>query len=308
MVVPDTLKFYSGPAERRADDMNTERATSIIMLISCPDQRGIVAAVTAFIAKYNGNIIHLVQHVDLTANVFFMRAEWEEQGFNLPRGEIGNAFRSIAENFQMQWELRFSDHTPRMAVFVSKEPHCLYDVFSRVQSGEWNVQVPVIVSNHPDLAPVAQAFGTDFKVFPITPDTKAEQEQREVELLKQNRVDFVVLARYMQIVSDSFVKQYPNRIINIHHSFLPAFAGAKPYHSAYARGVKIIGATSHYVTTELDTGPIIEQDIIRVSHRDSLDDFVRRGKDLEKIVLARAIWWHLQSRILVYNNKTVLFE
>jgi formyltetrahydrofolate deformylase len=278
------------------------------MLISCPDRKGIVAAVTAFIAKHNGNIIHLVQHVDEFENVFFMRVEWEEKGFDVPRHEIGDAFRPIAETFHMQRELRYSDSVPRMAVFVSKESHCLYDALSRVQAGEWTAQVPVIISNHSDLEPVAQKFGVDFKVFPVTQDNKAAQEKRELELLKQHKVDFIVLARYMQILSGAFVAQYPSQIINIHHSFLPAFPGAKPYHSAHARGVKIIGATSHYATADLDTGPIIEQDIIRVSHKDTVEDFIRRGKDLEKIVLSRAIWWHLQNKILVYNNKTVIFE
>ena len=287
---------------------NGAHSTSTILLISCPDRKGIVAAVTAFIAKHGGNIIHLVQHVDELENVFFMRVEWEEKGFDVPRSEIGNAFRGIAETFRMQWELRYSDEAPSMAVFVSKESHCLYDVLSRVQAGEWTAKVPVIISNHSDLEPVAQKFGVDFKVFPVTQETKAEVERRELELLKQRKVDFIVMARYMQILSPDFVARYPNQIINIHHSFLPAFPGAKPYHSAYARGVKIIGATSHYATADLDTGPIIEQDIIRVSHKDSVEDFIRRGKDLEKIVLARAIWWHLQNRILVYNNKTVIFE
>ena len=278
------------------------------MLISCPDQKGIVAAVTAFIAKHSGNIVHLVQHVDELENVFFMRVEWEEKGFDVPRCEIGRAFRAIAATFRMQWELRYSDYVPRMAVFVSKESHCLYDVLSRVQAGEWSAKVPVIIGNHPDLKPVAQKFGVDFKFFPVNQENKAEVEKRELQLLKRLKVDFVVMARYMQILSPDFVARYPNQIINIHHSFLPAFPGAKPYHSAYARGVKIIGATSHYATADLDTGPIIEQDIIRVSHKDSVEDFIRRGKDLEKIVLARAIWWHLQNRILVYNNKTVIFE
>ncbi len=288
--------------------MNAKRNSSIIMLISCPDRKGIVAAVTAFIAEHKGNIIHLVEHVDTEERVFLMRAEWEEKGFDLPRDRIGKSFDALAGKFRMQYELRYSDTVPRMAVFVSRESHCLYDVLSRVQSGEWTVEVPVIVGNHPDLEPVARKFGVDFKCFPVTPDNKANSEKGELDLLKEHRVDFVVLARYMQILSEPFVKAYENRIINIHHSFLPAFAGAKPYHSAHARGVKIIGATSHYVTSDLDTGPIIEQDIIRVSHRDSLDDFIRKGKDLEKIVLARAIWWHLQNRILVYNNKTVIFE
>jgi formyltetrahydrofolate deformylase len=283
-------------------------AHSAILLISCPDRQGIVAAVTRFIAEHHGNIIHLDQHVDFQGNIFLMRVEWEEAGFAIPRAEIGDRFRAIADEFRMQWELRWSDRVPNMAVFVSRDPHCLYDVLARVESGEWKVRVPVIVGNHPDLAPVAKTFGIPFETVPIESGNKAAQERRELDLLARHEVDFVVLARYMQILSPGFVDRFPNRIINIHHSFLPAFPGAKPYHSAYARGVKIIGATSHYVTSDLDMGPIIEQDIVRVSHRDSIEDFIRKGKDLEKVVLARAIWWHLQNRILVYNNKTVIFE
>ncbi len=282
-------------------------APSVILLISCPDRQGIVAAVTRFIAEHHGNIIHLDQHVDFEETVFLMRVEWEEHGFDLSRGAVAERFMPIADEFQMHWELRYSDAVPRMAIFVSKDAHCLYDVFARVKSGEWKVEIPVVIGNHPDLAPVAKTFGIPFETVPITPENKAEQERHELELLARHQADFIVLARYMQILSPDFVARFPNRIINIHHSFLPAFPGAKPYHSAYARGVKIIGATSHYVTSELDTGPIIEQDVIRVSHRDSLDDFVRKGKDLEKVVLARAIWWHLRNRVLVYNNKTVIF-
>ena len=289
-------------------NMNTEASRSFILLISCPDQRGIVAAVTTFISHNNGNIIHLDQHVDFQENVFFMRVEWEERGFAIARDRIPEQFHDIATKFRMQWQLHNSDAVSRMAVFVSKESHCLYDVLSRVQAEGWRVEVPLIVSNHPDLESVARNFGIAFHLFPMTGKNKDEQEKREIELLKQNRIDFVVLARYMQILSEPFVAAYPHRIINIHHSFLPAFPGAKPYHSAYARGVKIIGATSHYVTSELDTGPIIEQDIVRVTHKDALEDLIRKGKDLEKIVLARAIWWHIQNKILVYNNKTVIFE
>jgi formyltetrahydrofolate deformylase len=283
-------------------------APSTILLASCPDRRGIVAAVTRFIAEHHGNIVHLDQHVDFEENVFLMRVEWEEHGFDLPRAETGERFRPIADEFEMRWELRYSDTVPRMAVFVSKDAHCLYDVLARVRSGEWKVEIPVVISNHADLASAAAAFRIPFEIIPLTSDTKAEQERRELSRLEMHRADFIVLARYMQILSPDFVAHYPNRIINIHHSFLPAFPGAKPYHSAYARGVKIIGATSHYVTTDLDSGPIIEQDIIRVSHKDSLEDFIRKGKDLEKVVLARAVWWHLQNKILVYNNKTVIFE
>ena len=288
--------------------MSADSTRSIVLLISCPDRKGIVAAVTAFLAKNNGNIIHLDQHVDFEENVFFMRVEWEEKGFALPHGRIAEAFQPIADEFRMRWELRYSDYVPRMALFVSKESHCLYDVLSRVQAGEWQVEVPVVVGNHRDLEPVAAKFGIEFRHVPVTAEHKEAQEAQELELLREKRADFVVLARYMQVLSPKFVAEYPNRIINIHHSFLPAFPGAKPYHSAYARGVKIIGATSHYVTADLDTGPIIEQDIIRVSHKDSLEDLIRKGKDLEKIVLARAVWRHLENKILVYNNKTVIFE
>ena len=288
--------------------MKTNRSRSITLLISCPDRKGIVATVTNFIALHNGNVIHLEQHVDLEENVFFMRVEWAESGFDLPYGRIASAFRKIADDFKMRWELRDSDTVPRMAVFVSKEPHCLYDILSRVRSGEWTVNVPLVIGNHPDLAPVARRFGVPFHAFPITRAGKAKQERKELSLLQKHGVDFIVLARYMQILSPDFVRRYPNRIINIHHSFLPAFPGAKPYHSAYARGVKIVGATSHYVTSRLDTGPIIEQDVIHVSHKDSVEDLVRKGKDLEKVVLARAVWRHLQNKVLVYNNKTVIFE
>ena len=288
--------------------MKTNRSRSITLLISCPDRKGIVATVTNFIALHNGNVIHLEQHVDLEENVFLMRVEWDESGFDLPYGRIASAFRKIADDFKMRWELRDSDTVPRMAVFVSKEPHCLYDILSRVRSGEWTVNVPLVIGNHPDLAPVARRFGVPFHAFPITRAGKAKQERKELSLLQKHGVDFIVLARYMQILSPDFVRRYPNRIINIHHSFLPAFPGAKPYHSAYARGVKIVGATSHYVTSRLDTGPIIEQDVIHVSHKDSVEDLVRKGKDLEKVVLARAVWRHLQNKVLVYNNKTVIFE
>lgn len=280
---------------------------SAILLISCPDRKGLVATITKFISDNNGNIIHLDQHVDFLENIFLSRFEWDLQEFAIPREEIGSAFESIAKKFNMQWELHFSDSVPRMAIFVSKQTHCLYDVLSRYQSGEWRVQIPLIISNHTDAEPIAEKFGIPFHVFPITKETKKEQEAGQLALLAQHKIDFIVLARYMQILSPEFVQHYPNKIINIHHSFLPAFPGAKPYHSAYTRGVKIIGATSHYVTAELDSGPIIEQDIIRVSHRETIQDFIRKGKDLEKIVLSRAIWYHLQTKILVYNNKTVIF-
>ncbi|PJF25163.1 MAG: formyltetrahydrofolate deformylase [Phototrophicales bacterium] len=282
----------------------TESAT---LLIFCPDRRGLVAAVTNFLYQNNGNVLHLDQHVDAEENVFFMRVEWDLDGFGVPANEIAARFQPIAARFNMTFDVRFSRHVPRMAVFVSKMGHCLYDILSRVQSGEWQVELPVIVSNHPDMRSVSEKFGIPYHEFTVTKETKPQVEQEQLALLKSLNIDFIVLARYMQIVSADFVSGYPNRIINIHHSFLPAFIGAKPYHAAHQRGVKIVGATSHYVTADLDAGPIIEQDIIRVNHRDSPDDLVRKGRDVEKLVLARAIWAHINHRILVYNNKTIVF-
>ncbi len=281
---------------------------SAILLIHCPDRTGLVASVTEFIHKNDGNILHLEQHVDTSRHLFFMRIEWDLTNFTIPAEKIGEFFQVlIAERFAMQWKLYVTDDTPRMALFVSRLPHCLYDILSRYHSGEWQVEIPLIISNHPDLEPVAQRFGIDYHIFPLTKANKAEQEQQELALLQEYRIDFVALARYMQILSPEFITHYPNRIINIHHSFLPAFPGARPYHSAHERGVKIIGATSHYVTSELDAGPIIEQDVVRVSHKDAINDMVRKGRDLEKVVLSRAIWYHLQRKILVYDNRTIIF-
>ncbi|MBW7877698.1 MAG: formyltetrahydrofolate deformylase [Anaerolineae bacterium] len=284
-------------------------AGSATLLISCPDQRGLVAAVTQFIFQHNGNILHLDQHVDQQAAVFFMRVEWDLTGFGIARADIPTAFGlTVGNRFKMDWTLRFSDETPRMALFVSKQSHCLYDILSRWQAGEWQVAIPLIVSNHESLKPVADSFGIPFHHFAISADTKAEQERAQIDLLKAHKVEFVVLARYMQILTGQFIGAFSNRIINIHHSFLPAFAGAKPYHAAHARGVKLIGATSHYVTADLDAGPIIAQDVIPVNHKDSVSDLVRKGQDIEKLVLAQAVWHHLQNRVLVYNNKTVVFQ
>ncbi len=289
--------------------MNTQSIRSAILLIHCPDKRGIVAIVSQFLHENGGNIIHLDQHVDPETGVFFMRVEWELAGFGVPAEKIGEFFKIlIADKFDMKWRLYFSSETPRMALFVSKLPHCFYDILATWKSREWKVEIPLIVSNHPDMGPVAEQFGVDYKCFAITQENKAEVEREQLELLKHYRIDFIVLARYMQILSDSFVSHFENRIINIHHSFLPAFPGAKPYHSAYARGVKIIGATSHYVTARLDAGPIIEQDVVRVSHKDEVQDLVRKGRDLEKVVLSRAIWSHLKRTILVYDNRTVVFR
>lgn len=282
---------------------------SVILLIYCPDRKGLVASVTEFIFKNNGNILTLDQHVDSEKQVFFMRVEWDLMGFAIPREKIGEYFDTlVAQRFEMKWRLYFSDDTPRMAIFVSKLPHCLYDILSRHQSNEWAVEVPLIISNHPDLEPVANNFGIDYHVFPIDKENKREQEEKQLKVLEKYKIDFIVLARYMQILTEDFVSKFENRIINIHHSFLPAFPGAKPYHSAHERGVKIIGATSHYVTADLDAGPIIEQDVVRVSHKDSVEDMIGKGRDLEKLVLARAISYHLERKILIHENRTLVFN
>ena len=282
---------------------------SAIILTHSPDSSGIVSRVTEFIFSNSGNILALEQHVSKEDNQFFMRLEWDLNGFTIPREKIGDYFNTlIAKPMGMTFNLYFSDQRPRMAIFVSKLSHCLFDILSRWEAGEWNVDIPLIISNHETLRPVAERFGIPFHYFPVNNTNKAELEAQELALLKENNVTFVVLARYMQILSPGFLSNYPNKVINIHHSFLPAFAGAKPYHAAYERGVKIIGATSHYVTEVLDDGPIIEQDVTRVTHKDSLDAFILRGKDLEKIVLSRAVFLHICRKILVYNNRTVVFS
>ena len=278
------------------------------LLISCPDRKGILAEVTGFIAENNGNIVHADQHIDFQKSIFFMRIEWELEGFRLPKSEIENAFRPIAEKFRMDYQLHFSSEVQNVAIFVSRYDHCLYDLLYRFKAGELPGNLKLVISNHTDLKPVVEMFGVPFYHFPKTKENKLSVEEKEIELLKREEIDLIVLARYMQILSDKFVGRFRNRIINIHHSFLPAFVGAKPYHRAYERGVKIIGATSHYVTEELDQGPIIEQDVVRVSHRDSVEDMIRKGRDLEKVVLSRAVKWHLENKILVYDNKTVIFE
>jgi len=285
-----------------------DRGVTAVLLLSCPDRKGLVAGVSEFIFQSNGNIINADQHTDPEEGIFLLRIEWELEGFGIRRQEIAGAFRPIADRFEMTWDLRFSDYVPRVAIFVSKMEHCLYDLLWRQRTGEFQAEIPVVISNHPDLQPVAESFGAEYHSYPMTPETGAAQERRILEKLEEQRIDLVVLARYMQVLSPEFVNRYPNRIINIHHSFLPAFAGARPYHQAHERGVKIIGATAHYVTVELDQGPIIEQDVVRVSHRDSVADLIRKGRDLEKVVLARAVNLHLRNGILVYGNKTVVFE
>lgn len=279
------------------------------LLLHCPDKAGILAEVTDFITVNKGNIIYLDQYVDRVENIFFMRIEWELKNFLVPQEKIEDYFSTLyAQKYDMSFRLYFSDVKPRMAIFVSKMSHCLFDLLARYTAGEWNVEIPLIISNHPDLQHVAERFGIPFYLFPITKETKEEQEQKEMELLAKHKVNFIVLARYMQVISERMIDAYPNRIINIHHSFLPAFVGARPYHAAFERGVKIIGATSHYVTTELDAGPIIEQDVVRITHKDAVETLVTKGKDLEKIVLSRAVRKHIERKVLVYKNKTVIFN
>ncbi|MBD2605031.1 formyltetrahydrofolate deformylase [Scytonema hofmannii FACHB-248] len=276
------------------------------LLISCPDQRGLVAKIANFIYANGGNIIHADQHTDFAAGLFLTRIEWQLDGFNLPRELIAPAFNAIAQPLSAKWELHFSDTVPRIAIWVSKQDHCLFDLIWRQRAKEFASEIPLIISNHPDLKLVAEKFNIDYHHIPITKDSKSEQEAKQLELLHHYKIDLVVLAKYMQVVSADFLAKFP-QTINIHHSFLPAFVGANPYHRAFERGVKIIGATAHYATADLDAGPIIEQDVVRVSHRDEVEDLIRKGKDLERVVLARAVRLHLQNRVLVYGNRTVVF-
>ncbi len=282
-----------------------------IMLLHCPDQQGIISEVTKFITDNQGNIVYLDQYVDRQDGMFFMRIEWELETFLIPREKIREYVETLyAQRYNMTFNLYFNDERPRMAIFVSKMSHCLYDLLARWKAGEFDVDIPCIVSNHEDLRYVALMFGIPYYVWSINKDhsNKAEVEQAEMELLKEKKVTFIVLARYMQIISDEMIASYPHHIINIHHSFLPAFVGAKPYHQAWERGVKIIGATSHYVTSELDAGPIIEQDVVRITHKDTPESLVLKGKDLEKIVLSHAVSKHIQRKILTYKNKTIIFS
>jgi formyltetrahydrofolate deformylase len=282
---------------------------SAILLIHCLDKPGIVVTITDFIHSNGGNILYLDQHVDSECGVFFMRIEWNLENFAIQRNKIAEYFETlVGSRYQMTFQLHFSDTKLRMALFVSRMSHCFYDLLARYECGELNVEIPVIISNHTDLQQAAERLDIDFFCIPITKENKKQQEEKQKELLQQYNIDFIVLARYMQVLSEDFVKDYPQQIINIHHSFLPAFPGSRPYHSAYERGVKIIGATSHYVTAELDAGPIIEQDVVQVSHKDSVEDMVRIGRDLEKIVLARAVRHHVHHDLLVYENRTVVFE
>ena len=296
------------PSEAQSPAREDGAPTRAILLFSCPDTRGIVAEVSHFIFTYGGNIIDSSQHHDEETNTFFMRVEWDIRDFSVPAEKIPDAFDPIAMKFSMNLMLQFPDRVARVALFVSKQGHCLQDLLLRHAEGELPCEIPLIISNHQTYRSTAEWFGIPFHHVPVTKEHKADSEAKQRELLRAHEVDLVVLARYMQIISPDFVAEYPNRIINIHHSFLPAFVGARPYHQAFARGVKIIGATSHYVTASLDEGPIIEQDVARVSHRDSVPDLVQKGRNLEKLVLARAVKLHLEHRILAFKNKTVVFE
>jgi formyltetrahydrofolate deformylase len=279
-----------------------------VLLLVCPDQPGIVTHMTNFVFKLGGNIVDSDQHTDLETGIFFMRLEWEYDRLRLARALLLKKVKELTSRFKMRYELYFKEDRERMAILVSKYGHCLYDLLGRQQLGEMDVEIPLILSNHPDLKPVADHFEVPFHVIQVPPENKEKAEARQLALLKKHRIQLVVLARYMQILGPSFVKAYPYRIINIHHSFLPAFIGGKPYHQAYARGVKVIGATSHYVTENLDEGPIIEQSVVRVSHRDRVEDLIRKGRDQEKVALANAVRMHLEHRILTYGNKTIVFE
>jgi formyltetrahydrofolate deformylase len=281
---------------------------SAILLIHCRDRQGIVAAVSGFLYSHGGNILHADQHQDNEMGLFFMRVEWALADFALDDAALRREFQTIADRFQMHWQLAYSANRPAVAVFVSRYKHCLLDLLYRYSNEELNCRIPVIVSNHIDCRELAQFYGISFHHLPVNAENKMEAEKAQLALLEQHGIELIVLARYMQILSPEFIAQYPQRVINVHHSFLPAFSGARPYHAAHQRGVKLIGATSHYVTDVLDEGPIIEQDVLRVSHRDQIEDLVQKGRDLERIVLSRAVQWHLKHRILHYSGKTVVFD
>ncbi len=298
MIVQKQSPSASGPLMRH----------TAVLLISCPDQKGLVAAIADFLLLHNANILHADQHQDAELKLFLMRVEWDLTHFDLDLGAFGTAFRPIAERFGMSWRLAESSRKPRMAVFVSRFDHCLADLLYRYQSGELHCELPIILSNHEDTRWLADAYRVPYQHIAVHKDAKHEAEQMQLAILRDRKIDFIVLARYMQVLSTDFIRHFPDRIINIHHSFLPAFNGAKPYHRAFQRGVKLIGATAHYVTEVLDDGPIIEQDVVRISHRDDLDDLITKGADLEKVVLSRAVKWHLDNRVLVYANKTVVFD
>lgn len=278
------------------------------LLINCPDRKGLVASIADFLYRLDANIVHADQHQDAENNLFLMRIEWDLNGFGIAPEDFAEHFAPVAERFQMQWQLKLSQQRQRMAIMVSHYDHCLVDLLYRHQSSELACDISLIISNHKDTQRLAEFYGIPFHYIEVTKDNKAEAEARQFALFDAHQIDLIVLARYMQILSPEFVQRYPQRIINIHHSFLPAFIGARPYHRAFERGVKLIGATSHYVTEVLDEGPIIEQDLMRVSHRDQIEDLIQKGRDLEKVVLSRAVRWHVESRILLYANKTVIFD
>jgi formyltetrahydrofolate deformylase len=281
-------------------------AGSAVLLLSCKDRTGLISRISHFVFERGGNIINLDEHVD--GGFFFLRIAWDMKDFSVPATEVRSAFEPLAREFGATWQIRFTDRPQRVAIFVSKLDHCLQEILWRQRLGEFDTEIALIVSNHEDLRPLAGQYGIPYHVFPIAAETRSGQEKKELALLRENSIDTIVLARYMQILSPNFVDSYPNQIINIHHSFLPAFAGRDPYTKAYERGVKIIGATSHYVTKDLDEGPIIEQDIIRISHKDGVKDLVRKGRDLERLILARALYLHAQHRVLVHGTKTIVFD
>ncbi len=282
------------------------RRKTATLLVTCPDRKGLVAGISEFLYGHGANILHADQHQEGT--LFLMRIEWDLDGFALPMSEFRHRFGPLAHKFDMQWRIADSDSRRRMAIFVSRYDHCLADLLYRHRSGELDCDIPLIIGNHPETESIAGFYGIPFHFVAVSPESKLDAEAKQIELLQKHGVDFIVLARYMQVLSGGFVSRYSDRIINIHHSFLPAFHGAKPYHRAFDRGVKLIGATAHYVTDILDEGPIVEQDVIRVSHRDALEDLIQKGRDLEKIVLSRAVRWHLENRVLVHGSKTVVFD
>ena len=283
--------------------------TSAILLVSCPDQKGVVATIADFVFRHNGNILHADEHADEGSNLFLMRVEFDPSGFDINLEDFAKHFQPIAQKFGMDWRLARSGKRPRMAILVSKFDHCLVDLLYRHEIGELTCDIPLIISNHPDNQRLAEFYRIPYFVVPVTKDNKREAEQTQIAMIRENRCDFIVLARYMQVLSNEFIAEFGSqKIINIHHSFLPAFIGARPYHQAFERGVKLIGATSHYVTEVLDDGPIIEQDVVRISHKDSVDDLIQKGRDLEKVVLSRGVRWHIENRVLLYGNKTVVFD
>jgi formyltetrahydrofolate deformylase len=282
--------------------------TSAVLLISCPDRKGLVATVSDFIYRHGGNILHTDEHTDADSLWFLMRVEFDPADFDIPLSQVDQQFGSIARKFDMEWRLAQPGDRKKMAIMVSKYDHCLVDLLYRHKVGELNCDIPLIISNHADNQSIADFYQIPFFVVPVSRENKHDAEQKQIALIREHRIDFTVLARYMQVLSNEFVATFPQRIINIHHSFLPAFVGAKPYHQAFQRGVKLIGATSHYVTEVLDDGPIIEQDVVRISHRDSVEDLIQKGRDLEKVVLSRAVRWHIDNRVLLYGKKTVVFD